>query len=129
MKKETRTQLRLVQAEIAKLHTLLLNETTRKVGNAEVPAELAEILEYTAETFDVSVEALVSPNRTAFMVSAKTAFITAARNAGFSWLAIGKVLNCNHASAIYLYRQLGQRLTNFLEHKTRMEQVINTYAA
>lgn len=71
--------------------------------------ELLELAIAEARRFGFTLAELRSPSRKRPLVSARRAVASAAHEAGFSYMAIGRVLNRDHSTIIYALRPRARR--------------------
>lgn len=86
---------------------------------------LNQLLQKTADAFCMELSDLIGKRNTTLHVSARTAFIVAARDKGYTWARIGHAINRNHSTVITRYHATIDRMRNFPEHCLQITEVIN----
>lgn len=81
-----------------------------------------------ADIFKVHPRDLIGPYKYKFLMHPRFAFAKALRNNGWTYPAIGSIMNCDHTTAIYRVRQADIFIESSPAYKAKVENLTKRLA-
>jgi chromosomal replication initiation ATPase DnaA len=121
-------EIHTIQARLGQLCKYVKDASRAIPPTADTPSigtQLADITAVAAAFFELPISQIISEGRNAKLVSARSAIAMKCRMMGIGYSDIGKFLQRDHSSIIYLVNEYENRLTQYPEHAHLMMQVVN----
>lgn len=87
-----------------------------------------QIIGIAADMFNVHPRDLVGPYKFKFLMQPRFALAKALRNNGWTYPAMGALMNCDHTTAIYRVRQADVFMERSQAYKARVQQLTERLA-